>query len=272
MKRKPQIMIGIALIALFVILAVAAPILAPNDPNATNLALKNAPPSAEYPLGCDQMGRCELSRLIYGARYSLGLSIPVLIVIAAIALFVGCYSSYKGGILDEIMRLICDILMAFPLIVIAMSLVSAVDNSVASIIIAIGISMASWFLRMVRSYAKTECGKEYIEASKISGASNFRIVTRHLIPNVLPQFIVYFTTGIATAIMSVSSFAFLGVGLIAGTPEWGAMLDEARSSIYINPSLIIYPGICLIVCCAGFNLLGEGLRDRIGKEDEISAA
>lgn len=97
MKRKPQIMIGIALIALFVILAVAAPILAPNDPNATNLALKNAPPSAEYPLGCDQMGRCELSRLIYGARYSLGLSIPVLIVIAAITLFVGCYSSYKGG-------------------------------------------------------------------------------------------------------------------------------------------------------------------------------
>ena len=117
--------------------------------------------------------------------------------------------------------------------------------------------MASWFLRMVRSYAKTECGKEYIEASKISGASNFRIVTRHLIPNVLPQFIVYFTTGIATAIMSVSSFAFLGVGLIAGTPEWGAMLDEARSSIYINPSLIIYPGICLIVCCAGFQSLGR---------------
>ena len=105
MKRKPQIMIGIALIALFVILAVAAPILAPNDPNATNLALKNAPPSAEYPLGCDQMGRCELSRLIYGARYSLGLSIPVLIVIAAITIFVGCYSSYKGGILDEIMQI-----------------------------------------------------------------------------------------------------------------------------------------------------------------------
>ena len=159
MKRKPQIIIGIALIAVFVILAIAAPLLAPNDPNATNLALKNAPPSAEYPLGCDQMGRCELSRLIYGARYSLGLSIPVLIVIAVIALFVGCYSSYKGGILDEIMRLVCNIFMAFPLIVIAMSLVSAVDNSVASIIIAIAISMASWFLRMARSYAKTECGK-----------------------------------------------------------------------------------------------------------------
>ena len=246
--------------------------LAPNDPNVTNLALKNAPPSAEYPLGCDQMGRCELSRLLYGARYSMGLTIPVLIVLAAFALFVGCYSSYKGGLLDEVMRILCDILMAFPLIVIAMALVSAVDNSVASVIIAIGISMLAWFLRMVRSYAKTECGKEYIEAARISGASGLRIVLRHLIPNVFPQFVVYFTTGIATAIMSVSSFAFLGVGLIAGTPEWGAMLNEARNSVYSNPALLIYPGICLIVCCAGFNLLGEGLRDAIGKEDDIRVA
>ena len=135
--------------------------------------------------------------------------------------------------------------------------------------IAIGISMLAWFLRMVRSYAKTECGKAYIEAARISGASGLRIVLRHLLPNVFPQFIVYFTTGIATAIMSVSSFAFLGVGLIAGTPEWGAMLNEARNSVYSNPTLLIYPGICLIVCCAGFNLLGEGLRDAIGKEDDI---
>ena len=202
----------------------------------------------------------------------MGLTIPVLIVLAAFALFVGCYSSYKGGLLDEVMRILCDILMAFPLIVIAMALVSAVDNSVASVIIAIGISMLAWFLRMVRSYAKTECGKEYIEAAQIAGASGLRIVLRHLIPNVFPQFVVYFTTGIATAIMSVSSFAFLGVGLIAGTPEWGAMLNEARNSVYSNPALLIYPGICLIVCCAGFNLLGEGLRDAIGKEDDIRVA
>ena len=248
MKRKGQIIVGLALILIFILMALAAPVLAPNDPNATNLALKNAPPSAEYPLGCDQMGRCELSRLLYGARYSMGLTIPVLIVLAAFALFVGCYSSYKGGLLDEVMRILCDILMAFPLIVIAR------------------------FLRMVRSYAKTECGKEYIEAARISGASGLRIVLRHLIPNVFPQFVVYFTTGIATAIMSVSSFAFLGVGLIAGTPEWGAMLNEARNSVYSNPALLIYPGICLIVCCAGFNLLGEGLRDAIGKEDDIRVA
>jgi peptide/nickel transport system permease protein len=125
---------------------------------------------------------------------------------------------------------------------------------------------------MVRSYAKTECGKEYIESARIAGASGLRIVMTHLIPNVLPQFTVYFTTGIATAVMSVSSFAFLGIGLIAGTPEWGAMLNDARNSIYTNTALLAYPGICLILCCAGFNLLGEGLRDVIGKEDEISVA
>ena len=153
MRKHPQIVIGVLLIALFICIAITAPLLAPNDPNATNLALKNAPPSAEYPLGCDQMGRCELSRLIYGARYSLSLTVPVLIVLAAIALFIGCYTSYKGGLIDEVIRLLCDIFMAFPLLVIAMSLVSVINNSVASIITAIGISMSAWFLRMARSYA-----------------------------------------------------------------------------------------------------------------------
>ncbi|MHB8064068.1 MAG: ABC transporter permease [Ruminiclostridium sp.] len=270
MKKKLQVIIGLTLIAIFILIAIAAPVLAPNDPNATDLSMKNAAATKEFPLGFDQMGRSELSRIIYGARYSLGLSVPVLILLAVISLFIGCYSSYKGGVIDEIVRLLCDILMAFPLIVIAMALVASIDNSVLCILVAISISMSAWFMRMVRSYAKTECGKEYIESAKISGASEIRIVLKHLIPNVLPQFMVYFTTGIASAIMSVSSFAFLGIGLIAGTPEWGAMLNEARNSIYTNPNLIIYPGICLILCCAGFNLLGEGLRDSIGKEDEIN--
>lgn len=267
MKKNKQIIVGAVLIALFVLMALAAPLLAPHDPNTTNLSLKNAAPSMEYPLGCDQMGRCELSRLLYGARYSLGLSIPLLMLLAVIALFVGCYSCYKGGFLNEIIRLLCDILMAFPVLVIAMALVTSFENSATCILVAIGISMTAWFLRMVRSYAKTECGKEYIEASKISGASGLRIVLTHLIPNVLPQFIVYFTTGIASTIISISGFAFLGVGLVKGTAEWGAMLNEARNCLYTNPKLIVYPGICLIVCCAGFNLFGEGLRDFIGKED-----
>lgn len=270
MRKNRQIILGLLLIILFIVIGLSAPILAPNDPNVTDLALKNAAPSAEYPFGCDNMGRCELSRLIYGARYSLGLTIPVLVILAIISLFLGSYSSYKGGIFDEIVRLLCDIFMAFPLVVIAMALISSIDNSVVSIIAAIGISMTAWFLRMVRSYAKTECGKEYVESARIAGASGLRIVVRHIIPNVLPQFIVYFTTGIASAILSVSSFAFLGVGLIAGTPEWGAMLGSARNSIYTNPSLIVYPGICLVICCAGFNLLGEGLRDSIGREERAS--
>lgn len=243
MKRKPQIIIGIILIVIFVLLAVAAPLLAPNDPNATDLALKNAPPSAEYPLGCDQMGRCELSRLIYGARYSLGLSIPVLIILASLSLFIGCYSSYKSGIVDEIMRLICDIFMAFPLIVIAMSLVSAVDNSVASIIIAIGISMTTWFLRMVRSYAKTECGKEYIEAARISGASNFRIVTRHLIPNVLPQFELTPNSAVMMDWYAMVQGGQYGLTIFK---TQGGFYDPANVVTNINPQTSMDPILMLI--------------------------
>lgn len=272
MKGKKQITAGVVLIALFFVLALAAPLLAPNDPNLTNLALKNAPPSLDYPLGCDQMGRCEWSRLLYGARYSLGLSLPLLVLVASLALIVGCMTSYKGGWLDEAMRILCDILMAFPMLVIAMALVSAVDNSVASVLLAIGVSMLAWFLRMARAYAKLVVGRGYVEAARISGASDWQIIWRHVLPNVLPQFAIYFTTGIAQAILSVSSFAFLGIGLIAGTPEWGAMLNEARNSVYTNPALLIYPGLCLIICCAGFNLLGEGLRDAIGKEDDLHVA
>lgn len=271
MKRKKSMLVGVALIAAFILIALWAPVLAPNDPNATDLARKNASASAEFPLGCDQMGRCELSRILYGARYSMGLSVPVLILLAAITLFAGCYCGYKGGIAEGLAGLLCDILMAFPLIVIAMALVTSIDNSVLCVLAAIGISMSAWFLRMVRSYARVECGKEYIESARLAGASDLGIVVRHVIPNVLPQFLIYFTTGIASAIISVSSFAFLGIGLIAGTPEWGAMLNEARNSIYTNPGLIIYPGVCLVMCCAGFNLFGEGLRDYIGKEDEINA-
>ncbi|OPX44926.1 glutathione transport system permease protein GsiD [Ruminiclostridium hungatei] len=271
MKRKKTMVVGLALIAAFILIALWAPVLAPNDPNATDLSRKNAAASAEFPLGCDQMGRCELSRILYGARYSMGLSVPVLVLLAAVTLFAGCYCGYKGGIADRIAGLFCDILMAFPLIVIAMALVTSIDNSVLCILAAISISMSAWFMRMVRSYARSECGKEYIESARLAGASELRIVMKHLIPNVLPQFLIYFTTGIASAIISVSSFAFLGIGLIAGTPEWGAMLNEARNSIYTNPGLIIYPGICLVLCCAGFNLFGEGLRDFIGREDEINA-
>lgn len=154
-----------------------------------------------------------------------------------------------------------------------MALVSAGwNNSVASVMIALGFPCWQGFCEWCVLTPKRSAAKEYIEAARISGASSLRIVLQHLLPNVFPQFVVYFTTGIATAIMSVSSFAFLGVGLIAGTPEWGAMLNEARNSVYSNPVLLIYPGICLIVCCAGFNLLGEGLRDAIGKEDDIRVA
>ena len=269
MKNK-QIIVGVILIFIFVFAAFAAPYIVPNNPNSINMGLKNAPPSAEFPFGNDALGRCEFSRVIYGARYSLIFAIPVTMSLAVIALFVGSFIAYKGGIVDTILGILCDIFMAFPLIVIAISLVNIIDGGMMSIVISLSIATITWFLRMIRSYTKTERDKSYIECLKISGASDFRIVLTHIIPNVLPQYIVYVTTNIAAVIIGISSFSFLGVGYEKGTPEWGAMLSEAINSIYTNPTLILYPGLCIILCCAGFNLLGEGLRDSIGKENNDS--
>lgn len=269
MKNK-QILFGVILILIFVFVAFSAPYIVPNDPNSINMALKNAAPSVEFPFGNDALGRCEFSRIIYGARNSLIFAIPITTVLAIVALFLGSFIAYKGGFADTVLGIVCDIFMAFPLIVIATALVNIVDGGILSIVISLSISTITWFLRMTRSYTKTECEKNYIECSQISGASDFHIVLNHIIPNILPQYIVYVTMNIAAVIIGISSFSFLGVGYEKGTPEWGAMLSESINSIYTNPTLILYPGICIVLCCAGFNLLGEGLRDSIGKENNDS--
>lgn len=269
MKNK-QIILGVILICIFVFAAFAAPWIVPNNPNSINMALKNSPPSPEFLFGNDALGRCEFSRVIYGARYSLVFAIPVTLFLAVIALFFGSFIAYKGGLVDKVLGILCDIFMAFPLIVIAISLVNIIDGGMLSIVISLSIATITWFLQMIRAYTKIERNKNYIECSKISGASDLRIVLTHIIPNVLPQYIVYVTTNIAAVIIGISSFSFLGVGYKKGTAEWGAMLSEAINSIYTNPTLILYPGVCIILCCAGFNLLGEGLRDSIGKENNDS--
>ena len=129
-------------------------------------------------------------------------------------------------------------------------------------------SATAWFVRIVRSYSVQEMGKDYILAARISGCNTGKLVFRHLIPNILPQFLVYVSTGVASSIIMVSSFAFLGLGLPSGTPEWGAMLNDARTALYSHPELLIYPGLCIFVTAAGFNLFGEALRDILMPEED----
>lgn len=259
--KNPQAVIGLVIIATVLLTALFAPLLAPNDPEAVDVMLKFGKASGEYPMGNDALGRCVLSRLLYGARYSMGVSLPILGLLSAIGLFLGTLSVCGGKTINTVLDFICDTFISLPQLVVGIAIIGMLGDGFVNIVIAIIVGMWAWFTRMVRAYAQVEMGKDYILSARISGCGTLKLVFRHLIPNIMPQFIVFITTSIATTILMISTFAFLGLGLPAGTSEWGAMLKDASSCIYNHPEMIVYPGVCILVTAAGFNLFGEALRD-----------
>lgn len=265
--RKPQAVLGLIIICFVLFVAIAAPVIAPHDPEAVDISQKYIEPCARYPLGTDRLGRCQLSRLIYGVRYSIGIALPTLLVLALIGLILGTLCACKGGLLDRIFIILCDISISFPALIAVIAIIGLLGNGLRNIAIAIVISMWAWFTRMVRSYAVLEMGKDYITSAEIAGCGTAKIVVYHLIPNIMPQYLVYLSTGVASTILMISSFAFLGLGLPDGISEWGAMLNEARTGLYSHPEMLIYPGVCILIAAAGFNLFGEALRDIIAPED-----
>lgn len=190
--KTPQAVIGLALIVLICAVAVLAPILAPHSPDTVNPLLKYQAPSADYPLGTDQLGRCELSRLLYGARASLGLALPILILLGGIGLILGMMTACTGGWFDRIMTGISQVFIAFPTLIIAVAIIGALGNGLQNIIWAVVISMWARFMQLIRTYAKTELGRDYIIAARVSGCGIWQLIVHHLIPNILPQFLVYF--------------------------------------------------------------------------------
>lgn len=259
--KNPQAVIGLVIIGIVLLVALTAPVLVPNDPEKVDVMLKFAEASEEYPMGNDALGRCVLSRILYGARYSMGVSLPILGLLSVIGLFLGTLSVCGGKALNAVLDFICDTFISLPQLVVGIAIIGMLGDGFVNIVIAIIVGMWAWFTRMVRAYAQVEMGKDYILAARISGCSTTKLVFCHLIPNILPQFVVFITTSIATTILMVSTFAFLGLGLPAGTSEWGAMLKDASSYIYNHPELLVYPGVCILVTSAGFNLFGEAVRD-----------
>ncbi len=170
-------------------------------------------------MGTDQLGRCELSRLLFGARYSLVISLPTLCVLALIGLVLGTFSACAGEKTDRVLTMICDTFISFPTLIIAIAVIGILGNGLQNIAIAVIVAMWAWFTRAVRAYALIEMGKDYILSARICGCGTFKLIFKHLIPNIFPQFIVYLSTGVASSILMVSSFAFLGLGLPAGTAD-----------------------------------------------------
>lgn len=265
--RNSQAVLGIIMILLVLLAAIFSEGLAPNNPNEVNIYNTFAESSREYPLGTDEMGRCILSRLLSGAAHSLGIAIPALIILSLFSTVLSVTCAYGGGAVDKAFGVICNIFMAFPPILVVVTLVGSLGHGYRSIMISLLFSMWVWYSRVIRTYVLREKGKDYIVACRVSGCSKIKILTRHILPNILPHLIVYFSTGIASIILTISIFAFLGLGFTTGTAEWGSMFSSAANYLQTHPKLMVYPGICIIFTAAGFNLFGEALRDILAKEE-----
>ena len=228
-----------------------------------NLLSKNAAPSAEHPLGCDEYGRDLLFRILWGTRYSLFAGICTILVAVLIGGLFGSIAGYYGGKLDNVIMRIMDMLMTVPSLVLAMAIVAALGPSLVNLLVALATSQVPQFARIVRSSVMGVKGNEYIEAAKAVGASDALIITKYIIPNALSPVIVQGTIGVATTILNIAGMSFLGLGIQPPTPEWGSILSSAR--IYMREAwhLSVFPGLAIVICILSLNLLGDGLRDAL---------
>ncbi|PLS85355.1 MAG: diguanylate cyclase [Actinobacteria bacterium] len=259
---------GTVIMALFVLVAIFAPILAPYDPIAgQNLTEKFAGPSAAHPLGQDELGRDVLSRIIYGARISLTAGLAAVTFATVVGTLVGVTAGYSGRWIDSVLMRIMDVLLAFPSILLAIVIVTVLGQGLTNALLAVGIVNVPQIARVVRSAVISVRERDYVEAERALGASNARIVSSAVLPNSLAPLIVQATLTLATAILDVAALSFLGLGARAPTPEWGAMLTDAFRSgfgVFVQGQhAIVFPGIVIALSVLSVNFIGDGLRDAL---------
>ncbi|MNB65216.1 Glutathione transport system permease protein GsiD [compost metagenome] len=262
MKRKVSIVGGVIII-LFFLTAIIGPFLAPYDPLEQDLANNYQGPSKDHLLGTDNLGRDTLSRLIYGARISLMISVISVSLSLAVGLILGVTAGYYGGRTESVIMRFVDILLAFPGILLAIVIVAVLGNGLVNTMIAVAIFSVPDFSRIIRSSVISLKKMDYIEACRASGASDLRIILSHIIPNSLSPIIVQSTLMLGTAILTASGLSFIGLGVQPPDPEWGAMLSKARELMRSAPMAAIAPGVAITLVVLSFSLVGDGLRDAL---------
>lgn len=261
-KRKLGI-ISLALILAVALVGLLAPLLAPNDPVLVDLEKKLLAPSAEYPLGTDHLGRCILSRLMYGTRVSLGTALVIMVLTMGVGLVVGTLAGYKGGLIDALFMRLCDILLAFPNLVLALAIVGILGPGLVNVMIAMVAVQWVWYGRMIRGMVLSARENNYVLSAIVSGTSQPLIITRHILPGILSQVVVLASLDVGWVILHISGLSFLGLGVQPPTPEWGAMLNDGRQYLRSNPALMVYPGLMILTVVVSFNLFGDALRDAL---------
>lgn len=254
-------LVALVIIFLLVFCAVFAPVVAPYDPTHQHIEDRLEPPSAEYPLGTDQLGRDLFSRLIFGARISLSIAITVVAISLGIGLVVGLVAGYVGGLVDEVLMRVVDILLAFPGLLFALVVASVLDPSLMNIMIALAVVGWTQYARIIRGSVLSIKEQEFVKASQLMGVSHTKILVRHVVPNVISPVVVLVTMDMAYVILSTAGLSFLGLGAQPPTPEWGTMLFGGRNYLREAWWIANFSGLAIMLAVLAFNILGDSLRD-----------
>ncbi len=255
---------GILIILFFSIIAISAPLISPYDPSQINVSSLLMPPSRVHLLGTDSLGRDLLSRMIYGARISLSIGLIAVGIATVIGLGLGSLAGFYGGLIDTLIMRFVDIMLCFPTFFLILAVVAILEPSIFNIMVIIGLT--SWMgpARLIRAEILSLKEREFIQAERAIGASNFRIISRHLVPNAIGPVLVNATLGIAGAILLESGLSFLGLGVQPPVSSWGNILIEAKSTLGVAWWITVFPGLAILVTILGFNFIAEGLKEKIG--------
>ena len=262
-RRSSMMRVGLGMMTLLLMMGMLAPVLTPYSPIETNLAERLRSPSAAHPLGTDQLGRDQLSRVMHGARVSLFVGLVAVAIAAFFGSGIGLVAGYAGGRVDDAIMRLVDAMLAFPPLLLALVIVSALGPGLVNTLIAFGISGIPYYARLLRSLVLSVRAQEYVIAARALGAGGGRIMLRHVLPNSIAPVIIAMTLQTGTVIVGIASLGYLGLGAQPPTAEWGVMLSGSQIQFFSAPWLLLSPGAMILAAVIGFNLIGDGLRDAL---------
>lgn len=271
MRRQPLATVGLALLVVFAICAVFAPWLAPEDPAKLDLTGRLMGPSWAHWFGTDELGRDILSRTLFGARISLIVAVSVVGLSLAVGLVAGGLAGFYGGWTDTVLNVyVTNAFMALPGILLAIAFVAFMGPGLGNVILALAISGWVGYARLVRAQVMAVKEREFVEAARALGASDLRVMSRHILPNILQPLIVQAAIGMAGAVLAEATLSFLGLGVPPPTASWGSMLNDARSHLFDSPHLVFFPAMAVMLCVLSFNFIGDALRDWMDPRTRMS--
>ena len=256
-------MLALTLVLAQVLVSVFANVISPYDPVEQAVEARMAPPSGEFLLGTDKLGRDVLSRIIHGYRSSLGIAFSAVLAALVLGGSLGIWAGYKGGWVDRLVMRFADVLFAFPIILLAIGVIAILGTNTASTVVAIAVVYAPIFARLMRAPTLVLRSSDYVHAARSFGAGDLRIIVRHIMPNLMSVILVQASLSLSTAILLEASLSFLGIGAQPPAPSLGRMLSEGREYMFMAPWASLFSGLAILLASLGFNLLGDGLRDRL---------